>query len=249
MAEVNKEKSAARLASLKKCAADNRSATRLEALKKCAERGFTKVSEDRSILRRLALMKCAGIATDYLATVPTAVASNIPVLGLPISLAGMGGTAAGLLRETKGDENPKTEGKNLIPGVGSYRLAQRIRRVADQSDRAGAKGTRNLLAEVLGGLTAPIVGAGVGGLAGLGISAATGSNKGVGAGIGAGAGAALPQLIGALAAAVTKRRSRKEQTASDTSGRATAKYLVPGLGVYDYLKRLGASGNNDPQKA
>lgn len=62
MTEVNKEKSAARLASLQKVAAADRSAKRLETLKKCAERNFVKVSDDRSALRRIALMKSAGLS-------------------------------------------------------------------------------------------------------------------------------------------------------------------------------------------
>lgn len=252
MTEVNKGKSAARLASLKKCAAECRSAKRLDALKKCAGRGFTKVSEDRSILRRLALMKSAGVASDVAATLPTYFASQIPYLGLLPGLASMGGGIGGLVVKPKGDKNPETQATNLIPGVGQFRLAQRSRRMADMSERAGKPGIANLIAEKLGLMTSSLVGAGAGALGGLGLSAAAGGDstaKGIGAGVGAGVGVAAPLLIASLAAAIKRRRTNAEQVASDTMGRAVAKYIVPGLATYDEFKRLGASGNNDEKTA
>ena len=252
MAEVNKEKSAARLASLQKVAAADRSAKRLETLKKCAEAKTVKVSEARSELRRLALLKSAGVASDVGATLPTYVAGQIPLLGILPSLAGMGGSIGGLVVKPKGDKNPETQASNLIPGVGQFRLAQRSRRMADMSERAGKPGIANLIAEKLGPMTSSLVGAGAGALGGLGIAAAAGGDtaaKGVGAGVGAGVGVAAPLLIAALAAAIKRRRTNAEQVASDTTGRAVAKYLVPGLATYDDFKRLGASGNNDEKKA
>ena len=245
------DRSAARLASLQKVAAADRSAKRLDTLKKCAERNLVKVSEERSALRRLALMKCAGVATDVGATIPTAVAAQIPLVGILPALAGAAGSIGGLVVKPKGDKNPETQATNLIPGVGQFRLAQRSRRMADMSERAGKPGIANLIAEKLGPMTSSLVGAGAGALGGLGLAAAAGGDsraKGVGAGVGAGVGVAAPLLIAALAAAIKRRRTNAEQIAADTTGRAVAKYLVPGLATYDDYKRLGASGNNDEKQ-
>lgn len=59
MADIDRNRSIARLGALKKCAAEDRGAARLDALRKCAERNLVKASADRSALRREALTKCA----------------------------------------------------------------------------------------------------------------------------------------------------------------------------------------------
>lgn len=213
---------------------------------------MNKTAAHRSIARRAFLTKAAGIATDYLATLPSqALAhSGIPVVSQLGALANMGGAIGGLISDPEKEKNPKTDVLSLVPGVGNYRLSQRSRRVMDESNRRGARGTANLVAEAVGPVTSSIIGAGTGGVLG----GALGSLKrdafgrtGVvpGAAVGAIAGGVLPVLIGSIAAGIRRKRTLDEQAAADTKGRAVAKYLVPGLAQYDSFKRLGASSHLD----
>jgi hypothetical protein len=49
-----------------------------------------------------------------------------------------------------------------------------------------------------------------------------------------------PNLVGAIAAAIKRRRTKEEQIDSDKKS-VLKKYLVPGTAVYDYYKRIGRS--------
>lgn len=214
---------------------------------------MNKLASMRSQARRVVLTKSAGLVSDYLATIPTSMASGIPVVGQLASLAGSGGYIGGLVADPEGDGNPATSALSVVPGVGQFRLGQRRRRVMDASNAAGASGTANLVAEHLGGLTSPLVSAAAGGLIGSGLGAAIGGHNGArhGAGRGALAGAAVgltAPVVAAIAAAIRRKRSKQEQIASDTTGRAVAKYLVPGLAAYDSAKRLGASTHYDAKR-
>lgn len=208
------------------------------------------VPNTRSAVRRAALTKSGSLATDYLATLPTTVATGVPLLGLPISAASTGGSIAGLVSAPKTKRNPETDAMSVIPGIAQYRLMQRYRRVMDESNRRRAHGTANVVAEQLGAIPSVLVGGGLGAAAGGGIGALAGGRDGAGSGaiIGGMAGLTLPVIIGGIVAGIRRKRTLGEQAAADTTGRAVAKYLVPGLGTYDSLKRLGASTHFDESK-
>lgn len=203
------------------------------------------VNKNRSTARRAILEKSASLTTDWLATVPTSLLGRTQ-LGILTGPAVLAGHVGGLVSTPKSDKNPETDGLSVVPGVGAFRMAQRQRRVMDASNAAGQHGTANVVAEQLGGLSSGLIGAGLGAAVGGGIGAAVNRSRiPFGAGVGAAAGAALPSVIGLLAAAVRRKRSKQEQIASDTTGRAVAKYFVPGLAAYDSAKRLGTSTHYD----
>lgn len=208
------------------------------------------VPNTRSAVRRAALVKSGSLATDYLATIPTTVATGVPLLGLPVSVASTGGSIAGLVAAPKTKHNPETDAMSVVPGVAQYRLMQRYRRVMDESNRRRAHGTANTVAEQLGGISGTLVGGGLGAAAGGGIGALAGGRDAAGSGalIGGIAGLTLPTIIGGIVAGIRRKRTLGEQAAADTTGRAVAKYLVPGLSTYDSLKRLGASTHLDKSK-
>ena len=213
---------------------------------------MNKTAAVRSQARRAALTKAAGIATDYIATIPSNMlaSSGVPGVAQLAAFSNIGGSLAGLITDPDKKKNPKTDALSFVPGVGHYRLSRRYRRVMDESNRRGAHGTANLVAEALGPVTSSIIGAGTGGVLG-GILGSLkrdefGRNKTrSGAVVGTIAGGVLPALIGSIAAGIRRKRTLDEQAAADTTGRAVAKYLVPGLSQYDSLKRLGASSHLD----
>jgi len=137
---------------------------------------------------------------------------------------------------------------SLLPGAGSYRMAQRSRGVADESKELGAKHPyANLVAEMIGPATSSIPGALLGSV--IGANLAKGDTKALGALLGAVAGGIIPNTVGTLSAAVTKHRSSQEQVDKETSRRAIQKYLVPGMATYDSWKRYGRSRDWDKDYA
>ena len=159
---------------------------------------------------------------------------------------------AGLL--SKEDNSQKSIGPAFIPGVSSYRLGNRIktqvkrelRQIEEDEKNKGARPVAHAVAEHLGAGTsmlAPI-------LAGVGIGGAVDGKDGalIGGATGAAA-ASVATLAGAIAAAIKRRRTAKEQIESD-KGSVLAKYLVPGTAVYGKYKRLGRSqGERDEAEA
>lgn len=127
---------------------------------------------------------------------------------------------------------------SLIPGVGPYRQGVVARAVADES---GPRGRKQLLHEILGQLGGTLAG----GVAGAGAGALIGGladgeeGAGVGALVGGGVGLLSPVLAAALLAAVKRTRTPKEQSKHDKESNLAANYL-PGVGLYNYYKRLGS---------
>lgn len=124
------------------------------------------------------------------------------------------------------------EAAALVPFYNSYRAgkAQSVLNARLQRDYGDKSPRGQMLAEDVGaivGATAP---------AALGFA-----HKGFG---GAYAGAALSAgtiLLATVAAMVKKRRTFEEQAAHDNKATGASDLLVPGVGVYNKLKRLGTS--------
>ena len=128
---------------------------------------------------------------------------------------------------------------SMFPVVGGSKIGLRLRGVAEESREDEAESPiANLAAEYLGHGTSLILPA----LLGAYLGRDSGHEL-----VGALGGAALPMVAGGLAAAVTKRRTKQEQTDSETTRRALLKYLVPGLGTYDRFKRYGRSKDWDDE--
>ena len=136
---------------------------------------------------------------------------------------------------------------NYVPGMTSYHTARRNKRVAKEMLKKDPNSHpyANIAAEHIGGLTSLLlasgIGAGIGGLKGKSLE---GAGNGALAGGGA---AALASLIGTIRGLSKKRRTDEEQLARETTGRAVAKYLIPGLAAEDRLMRLGKSRDYFPE--
>ena len=166
-------------------------------------------------------------------------------------LANNVGYVTGLVSDE--DNEQKSVWPAVIPGVGSYRLANRIktqvkrelRDIEKDKKNEGARPVAHAIAEHIGPATSVLASMGVG--AGAGALVENALNKGRDIGGGArtgaylGAGVAGAATIAAMiASAIKRRRSKQEQIESD-KGSVLMKYLVPGTGTYDYFKRLGRS--------
>ncbi len=173
---------------------------------------------------------------------------------------GIGSAAGAIPAVNKKDRDKMSEAStaaSFVPGIGTYRVSQRLRGVADESNAAGAKHPyKNWQTEGAGLLTSPMflsmLGAAAGGLGGIAANGASGdgdvmASAAGGAALGGVAGGAIGGagvLAGILAAAITKRRTKTEQTANDNKlSHVFSNLLVPGVGTYRGLKRYGASGN------
>ena len=182
--------------------------------------------------------------TDYaMGGVPRMMLGSNPITA-PIAVAADNvGYIAGLM--SVADNSHKTILPAAIPGVGGFRMGNRIktqvlREIADikkKKEHKDAKPVAHAIAEHLGGGTSMLaslgLGAGIGGLLGKGKGAL------LGAGI-AGGTTIAANLIGTIAAAIKKRRTKEEQIESDKRS-VLKKYLVPGTAIYDYWKRMGRS--------
>lgn len=127
----------------------------------------------------------------------------------------------------------------------SKRLANTHKVYGSESPRAKAlnqglgPSTQILLSTLIGGGIGGVLGSAFGNDIGIG----TGSGIASGAGIGMASGAILgagSQLVGALAAALTRTRTAEEQRKASNQG-SLRNHLIPGYGMYDYFKTLGHS--------
>lgn len=168
----------------------------------------------------------------------------IPGLGNVASSAGYLTGLAGIP-----DNKKKDTVKAIIPGVGGFRIGNRIktqvmrelRDIAKSKEGRGARPVAHAVSEHIGPLTSTLASVGIG--AGAGALIGGDNNRAEGAITGSIAGAsaaAIAHLISSIAAAIRRRRTRDEQIESDKKS-LLMKYLVPGIGNYDYLKRLGRS--------
>lgn len=141
----------------------------------------------------------------------------------------------------------------FIPGVSAYRAGNRIktqvsrelRDIASRRKDEGARPVAHAVAEHLGPTTSILASGALGAVIGR---LARKGGEGVGGAAGLGIGAAAT-LVGMLAGAIRRRRTKQQQIESD-KGSLLAKYLVPGLASHDYVKRIGRSqGERDEAEA
>ena len=159
------------------------------------------------------------------------------------------GATAGLLSDDL-KKHRDSKLKALLPGVGAYRIGERLssqvkheQEDADKKNRKDVRPVAHAMSEGFGPITSTAAAALAGLVAG---GATTGRHSGAMAGAGLGAaGAIAANLIGAIAAAIKRRRTKEEQMKSDEKS-VLLKYLIPGLATYDSYKRLGRSqGDRD----
>ena len=184
--------------------------------------------------------------SEYFAGIPAdTVVGSIPFVGPAISAAPY---FAGLA--SMPDNSQKGIGMSFLPGVSSFRRGNRIKtqvmrelaQIEKDKKNKDARPVAHAIAEHIGPTTSLLTSAGIG--AGLGALLAQSKRDipGVaGGGALAGVGVAgVATLIGMLAAAIKRRRTKQEQIDAD-KGSLLMKYLVPGTAAYDYHKRLGRS--------
>lgn len=171
-----------------------------------------------------------------------------PLAGI---IADNAGYVTGLVSDE--DNEQKSVWPAVIPGVGSYRLANRIktqvkrelRDIEKDKKNEGARPVAHAIAEHIGPVTSALASMGVG--AGAGALVEKALNKGRNVGVGAvtgsflGAGVAGVAAIAAMIASAIKRRRTKQEQIDSDKGSVLMKYLVPGTARYGYLKRLGRS--------
>lgn len=179
------------------------------------------------------MMKSAGPGTDAASGMLNLIPHTAPVFG-PMTLAG---DIAGLFGRDPTIEDIRGMNKHpgmafLIPGLGSYRNLKRRRllhKLVSKKNKHTAQGL------ILSELASPALQAGLG----TALGARVGGGAGALAGFGTMAGA---NLISALSAAFTKRRSLKDQGRYEDDAHAILKnLLIPGRGVYNAYKGLGAT--------
>ena len=183
---------------------------------------------------------------------PSLVRESLKSIGaslIPLPTA-VKGTIAGYL-----ERDGSREAASYIPGGLSYNWSKRIQnQVKEQEARAlkkklQSRARTNAAGEILGSATSMTlptllttgIGAGIGALAvddgyrcgGALVGSIVGSLAGLGI-------TATTNLVGALAAAITRRRTAEEQMQHDMSNHAS-NWIVPGVSTYNYYKRLGRS--------
>ena len=145
---------------------------------------------------------------------------------------------------------------NLVPGVANFNWGKRIkshvkreqRDIARDRRHEGSRPVAHAVSEHLGPYTSSA------GLVALGTllgAASRGADRRGGAITGGLAGLGVAggmHLMGMLAAAIRRRRTRDEQIESD-KGSVLAKYLVPGSAAYGYFKRIGRSQGDAEEAA
>jgi hypothetical protein len=207
------------------------------------------------------LRKNASVLSDYFGNVPSGImAGGLSAVGGPVpfilskglAAAGAGGEALGAFGSAPSDEDiaefDREEAKAFIPGVAPYRMLARARHNANKT--GGAHPEANVYGETWGfgtsALASMIAGAALGALKSpsFGESLNSGSagdarirNAAIGAAVG-GIGALGLHGIGALAAAIARRRTRQEQKAHDESMNWD-NWLVPGVSAFNRYKRIG----------
>lgn len=216
----------------------------IQAFVKRANKEAKKTKEDKNI-------GSTPLTEGLMGVVPTAALSSVGLGGLS-NLADLGGTIAGYTSNLT--DTPSAVA--LAPGGRGYLWAQRMKKqIKNQGARAAKRGledsaTSNLVSEHLGGVTSTLLpmalGALVGGFAGAkhpdkdetrAQSALGGSIFGMLAGLGI---SLSGRAVGAIAAAIRRRRTAEEQMQHDTSHSAY-NWFIPGASTYNYYKRLGRS--------
>lgn len=191
------------------------------------------------------------LTEGLMGVVPSAALSSVGLGGLD-RLASLGGTIAGYSSPLT-DTPPAVA---LAPGGRGYLWAQRMKKqIQNQGERAAKRGlkdraTSNLVSEHLGGISSTFLpmalGALTGGIAGSRYagkdtdrtqSALRGSIFGALAGLGI---SVSGRAVGAIAAAIKRRRTAEEQMQHDTTHSAY-NWFIPGASTYNYYKRLGRS--------
>lgn len=169
------------------------------------------------------------------------------LIPLPVAVKG---TIAGYI-----EHDGSRDSASYLPGGLSYNFSKRIQnQVKEQEARAlkkklQSRARANAAGEILGGVSSTILptllATGIG--ASIGASSAGDGNRGSGALAGSVAGAltglgitATAGLVGAITAAVSRRRTAEEQMQHDTSHHVS-NWIVPGVSAYNYYKRLGRS--------
>lgn len=171
--------------------------------------------------------------------------NGIPYLNTANSAGGFVGMLSAPSTEKEEAEWDKKDLHNLIPGVGLYRANRRMKRQL-KSDKGG---TPHYWSQGFGGLTAALLAAAAGAAGGAGFGAGVGKLTGRGAGEGAGVGAlagastglgaaTIASLVGAIKAAVDRRRTKDEQKAYANSP-TTKEWFLPGVGTYNAYKTIG----------
>ena len=171
----------------------------------------------------------AGIPADF-------VVGSIPFIGPAFTVAPYW---AGLASAP--DNSQKGIGMSFLPGVSSFRRGNRMKtqvmrelaQIENDKKNKDARPVAHAIAEHIGPTTSFLTSA----VLGSGLGALLAKRKGALAGAGI---AGVATLIGMLAAAIKRRRTKQEQIDAD-KGSVLMKYLVPGTGTYDYFKRLGRS--------
>ena len=222
--------------------------------KEAYARGFAKAAMDRGC-DPVGLAKMAGTPLEEgLLSIPgnaymglhPALAPVAPVLNTATYLGGL----------LSPEKAVSSTSMNLVPGVTGFNWGNRIKSqvkrelkdIAKDKGHEGAKPVAHAVAEHLGQITSIAGTAGLGALLGA-LAGKTDRTRGAIAGglAGLGAGTGM-QLIGALAAAIRRRRTKEEQIESD-KGSVLKKYLIPGTAVYDYYKRVGRSQGDMEESA
>jgi hypothetical protein len=163
----------------------------------------------------------------------------IPLLGAAGNIAGAMGAAFTPTRsEDEQVEASKDTWANFVPGVGAYNSYKRLGRSAAD----GKKGYGGLMSEGVGGISAVLLSALLGGGLGAGIGRLSGGedNVGAGAAIGGAAGAGLGLLAEPLAAYMAYREPTwTDKDLEERGGGVAGNLMIPGRATYNRLKRLG----------
>lgn len=186
--------------------------------------------------------------TDTLAGVPASlILGATPITAPLVAPINTVGNLFGLFAADRQTKKEKLPWISFAPGISSYRIGRRIRSqvlkelddIKNKKEHSKARPVAHAVAEHLGTGTSTLAAGALGAL--LGAGAHKDSVKGALLGSMTGLGTAgLANTIGAIAAAVKRRRTAKEQIESDKNS-VLAKYLVPGIAGYDFYKRLGRS--------
>lgn len=204
--------------------------------------------QKQAALQKLAQMR---LAINYVArsrvmqkkanTADTMLRSSVLPIPFISGPANVGGAIAGTITDDDDLggvlEGRKNYGKEVIPGVGGWRLAH-DRKVVENLLKKDKFTPNRTLSEYLGGLTSSLgagaVGAGVGGLLGGPAGAAVGGLGGLGVG-------ALASIGGSLATNFTKGRDVKDLEDYYDKDSTLANYLIPGRADYNTWKNLMAT--------
>ena len=187
--------------------------------------------------------------------IDTEVMGDIMTSSLSGKLSGLSKLVGLVGNERHEGDDSGANALNIVPGVASYRLANRLKTQAVRQDRKhGGKAGDNIIGETFGspistGL-ATMLGAAIGGgykyhkSKGNEEETAKGALVGGLGGLGLSAAAHIAAMI---SAAARKRRSEEEQVEHD-SKLHVEDYLVPGMSTYNKYKRIGRVKDEEGKK-